>query len=227
MRDFDGNLSSLDELYGFADEDFVYKLQKKYAKYFKAGPVIDLGSGRGIFLQILKEGQIEAFGVDNSEAASLYAKEKGLKVYREDIFAFLKKNVQEGKKYEGIFCSHLIEHFPPEKVEELLSLCFKILNFNGILILITPNSQDLRVITDIFWLDKTHVRPYPQALLKVLLTKSGFKINELGVDEDTKLKHFRTGLFDKISKLFFSKTPMGNYLNTGHDIFIIGEKLPE
>lgn len=218
------SMLSMMELYGFADEDFVYLLQNKYAKYFRKGPVIDLGCGRGIFLQILKENGIEGIGVDDSEGVFDLTKNKGLRIYRYDVLDFLKKIIKEGKKYEGIFCSHFIEHLSCEKAQTLLSLCFDSLQPGGIFIVITPNPRDLRVMTDIFWLDQTHVRPYPLDLLKILFAKVGFKITDSGVDPDTRLKHFKNNLFDRISKLFFSKTPLGMYLNTGHDIFLVGEK---
>ena len=103
-------------------------------------------------------------------------------------------------------------------------LCFDALKPGGILIIITPNAMDLRVMTDIFWLDQTHIRPYPLDLLKALFLKVGFRIKEIGVDKDTELKHFKNFLFDKMSKFLFSKSPLGVYINTGHDIYIIGEK---
>lgn len=215
---------SWEELYGFADEKFVHNLQKKYVKYFKKGPVIDIACGRGIFLEILKESKIEGIGVDDSKLAYQYAKDKDLKVYLDDAFNFLKKTTKGEKKYEGIFCSHFIEHLSCERAQELLSLCFKILRPGGILIVITPNPMDVRVMTDIFWLDQNHVRPYPLDLLKVLFTKAGFKVKVEGIDQNTKLKHFKNLFFDKISKFIFSKTPLGIYLNTGHDSYIIGEK---
>lgn len=215
---------SPEELYGFADEKFVHNLQKKYVKYFKKGPVIDLGCGRGIFLQILKEHKLDGIGVDNSNLAFEYLRNRGFKIYQDDALKFLKNFVKERKTSSGIFCSHFIEHLPPEDAKELLQLCFDALEPGGILIVITPNPKDLRVMTDIFWLDQTHVRPYPLDLLKVMFTRTGFKIKDFGIDQDTKLKHFKNNLFDRISKFFFSKTPVGIYLNTGHDIFVVGEK---
>lgn len=218
------NSSSLKELYGFADEESVYRYQKKYAEFFKEGPVIDLGCGRGIFLKILREHGIEGIGVDNSDLAYEHARGRGFRIYRYDIFDFLKRNIGEGKTYKGIFCSHFIEHLPYKKAKEFLSLCFEVLQKDGILIIVTPNPKDLRVMTDIFWLDPSHVRPYPLDLLKGLIVENGFRVKEFGVDKDTQLNHFENKFFDKISKLFFSKTPLGLYLNTGHDIYVIGVK---
>ena len=44
----------------------------------------------------------------------------------------------------------------------------------GLLVLVTPNSLDLRVIGEYFWLDTTHVRPYPLGLLRSMLSQAGF-----------------------------------------------------
>lgn len=224
IKNFMENDLSIDELYGFVDEKTVYRLQSKYVKYFKEGPVIDLACGRGIFLQILKENNIEGIGVDNSLSSFEFAKKKGFEIYQSDVFVFLKKAIRDKKNFKGIFCSHFIEHLPYKKTQELLSLCFNALKPDGILIVVTPNPKDLRVMTDIFWLDQTHDRPYPLDLVKNLFAKTGFKIKEFGIDKDTKLRHFNNQLFDRLSKYFFSKTPLGVYFNTGHDIYIVGVK---
>lgn len=213
---------TLEELYGFADEKVVRRYQEKYAKFFQSGPILDIGCGRGIFLEILKKNGIEALGIDQSSEVVESLRRKGLAAFTANALNFLKTKKNQ---YRGIFCSHLIEHHTPEQVRQLLKYCFQSLKSEGILVIITPNPQDLRVITEIFWLDQTHIRPYPLKLLEQLLKQEGFKLLDQGVDEDTKLRHFKTKFLDRISKKVFSRLPLGPFFNTGHDIFMVGKKL--
>jgi hypothetical protein len=43
-------------------------------------------------------------------------------------------------------------------------------------LLVTPNPADLTIMSEIFWLDPTHVRPYPTPLLEKMLRAIGFEI---------------------------------------------------
>ena len=44
----------------------------------------------------------------------------------------------------------------------------------GRLLVVTPNSRNLIVLSEVFWLDPTHVRPYPRALVERLGRAAGF-----------------------------------------------------
>ena len=59
------------------------------------------------------------------------------------------------------------------------------LKAGGLLILITPNTKDLGVITENFWLDITHQRPYPLKLLRKMLADAGLSEERSGEDADT------------------------------------------
>ncbi len=162
-------------LYEFgASEDDVRKIQKPWVDYFRNfGPVLDIGCGRGVFLELLSAAGIEAVGVDHSEEAFSACRNKGLKVFSEDARTFLGHSAA---KFGGIFCSHVIEHMPYDDAMTFLELCHEALLPGGRLLLIAPNPEDLAVISETFWLDPTHVRPYPRLLLKAMLKAVGFQI---------------------------------------------------
>lgn len=164
-------------LYEFGGtEETVKRVQSRYVKYFRdSSPVLDIGCGRSVFLELLASAGIQAVGIDSSEEAVAYSREKGFAVESGDVLAFL---AQSPPRFGGIFCSHVIEHMEYQQAMELLSLCHRALRPGGTLLLLTPNPQDIGVISEVFWLDPTHVRPYPKQLLQSMLKNNGFQITE-------------------------------------------------
>jgi 2-polyprenyl-3-methyl-5-hydroxy-6-metoxy-1,4-benzoquinol methylase len=162
-------------LYEFgSSEDTVRRIQKPFVEFFReSAPVLDIGCGRGVFLELLSDARIEAVGIDHSEEALAVCREKGFSVRREDARTYLSA---QPERFGGIFCSHVIEHMSYEDARAFLGLCHRALRPGGLLLLVTPNPEDICIMADIFWLDPTHVRPYPRLLLKTMLGSAGFQI---------------------------------------------------
>lgn len=162
-------------LYEFGSgEDEVRRIQAPFVDYFRqSSPVLDIGCGRGIFLELLASSGIEGVGIDHSAESAAICKEKGLAVHCEDATQYLERNAG---RFGGIFCHHVIEHMGYEDAMTFLRNCHGALRPGGILLLGTPNPEDLAVISELFWLDPTHVRPYPIRLLQSMLRANGFKI---------------------------------------------------
>jgi O-antigen chain-terminating methyltransferase len=161
-------------LYEFgSSEDTVRRIQKPFVDFFRnSAPVLDIGCGRGIFLDLLSDARIEGVGIDHSEEALAVCREKGFSVRRADARTYLS---EESERFGGIFCSHVIEHMGYEDALAFVGLCYRALRPGGILLLITPNPEDICIMSHIFWLDPTHVRPYPKLLLKTMLEAAGFQ----------------------------------------------------
>ena len=157
-----------------SSEEVVREVQRRYVPFFRdAAPVLDVGCGRGIFLQLLAEAGIAAVGVDQADESIAASRAKGFQVHPEEMRAFLARNRQQ---FGGIFCSHVIEHFGFDDAMAVLRLCHDALRPGGTLALVTPNPEDLTIIGEIFWLDPTHVRPYPLALLRSMVQAVGFDV---------------------------------------------------
>lgn len=164
-------------LYEFgASEGAVRYLQQRFVQRFRGcSPVLDIGCGRGIFLSLLKEAGIESVGLDRADEAVQASRSHGFTIEQAECLPFLETTQQ---KFGGVFCSHVIEHMDFESATRLIEACRRVLRPGGKLVIVTPNPEDLAIIGEIFWLDPTHVRPYPSLLLCSMLEGAGFKVTQ-------------------------------------------------
>jgi len=167
-------------LYRFAAADVVRKHQRSTVKLFTdlpAGKVLDVACGRGIFLELLRDAGIEATGVDGHPDSVAECHDKGFPdVTQGDVLEFLRARVADGSRYAAVFCSHIIEHLPGDRALELVASSANVLAPGGRFVVITPNVANPVVWQGGFWLDPTHVRPYPRRLLAALMEAAGLEV---------------------------------------------------
>ncbi len=173
--------------------------QRFYLPYFQRRKrVLDLGSGRGEFLELLRENQIPCTGVDLYGPFVDYCRIRGHEVVQEDAVRYLQQ--QKADCYDGIFAAQLAEHL---STEQLIALCresYRILEQGGTLILETPNPTCLSTYTNSFYLDPSHVKPVHPKTLEYFLKKAGFSEIHVLYTEQSKVP-YRFPLLD---------TPQGN-----------------
>ena len=133
--------------------------------------VLDIGSGRGVMLDLLRERGIGCEGVDLLPEAVAHSQGKGHTVHLGEATDFL-RDIHE--RYDGMMASHVVEHLEPAAAVRLLELCYQATQPGGVLVIVTPNPRDLEVMSDVFWLDTTHRRPYPPELLSAMMETAGF-----------------------------------------------------
>ena len=132
--------------------------QRPYVDYFASDRlVMDLGCGRGEFLELLHEASIPAKGVDSDADMVAYCQEKGLDVEQSDLFTFLA--AQENDSLGGVFTAQVIEHLPPPKLLELLHLSYLKLAPGGVLLAETINPMCLLALASHFTKDLSHEKP--------------------------------------------------------------------
>ena len=206
------------------DSKIISARMHKYLRYFGGcRNVIDLGCGKGEFVSLLRENGINTIGIDSDPDMIKIGKDGGLSVMQGDALGFLR----ERKSFDGIMASHLIEHLDPKLAEVLLKNAFDFLEPNGKIVIITPNIENLAVATRGFWLDNTHVRPYPLELLIEMVIAAGFKIEDSGGDIDTLSHRLIDRIRKRIMEFFFRLMGipiLNNGIYSALDIFVVGIK---
>jgi SAM-dependent methyltransferase len=179
------------------DLDYIRMLQRPRVQFFKGCQrVLDLACGPGVFLELLREAGIEAIGVDRDEEIVKKARQKDLKVIQSDIFDHLEK-VEE--RYDGIFCSHFLEHIAFDRVVRLIELIAKRLDPGGVFVSVLPNPGSIRLHLFGFWRDPEHVRFYTGNLIASVCQHYGLSV---GYSNEEEVPNFlETPRLDPISGL--------------------------
>lgn len=135
-------------------------------------PLLDVGCGRGEWLELLAEAGLESYGVDTNEHAVAFCAERGLQARHADVLAHL------GALPEGalgaITAFHVIEHLPLEALRAFLEEARRTLVPGGILMLESPNPESIKVGATTFHYDPTHLRPIPPQLADFFAEQAGF-----------------------------------------------------
>ncbi len=148
-------------------EEHVAETLEFYRPFFEGrAEILDIGCGRGEFL-----GRFGGRGIDLSPESVAYCQAKGLHAEIADLFVYLRDLGEFA--LDGIFCSQVVEHLPPERLPELVRLCASSLKRGGVLAIETPNPECLAIFATHFYLDPTHTRPVPSALLAFYLEEFG------------------------------------------------------
>jgi SAM-dependent methyltransferase len=177
-----GGASTAPVYAGFEDlfrgsEELIRDRQRVYLDVIgDRAPVIDLGSGRGEMLALLREAGIEGRGVDLDEGMVERARAAGADVHHGDALDFLMK--QEDASLGVIFSAQFIEHLPTSLLPELLEIARAKLRPDGLFIAETVNPHSPRALK-VFWLDPTHQHPlFPETML-ALCRFTGFDDAEI------------------------------------------------
>jgi O-antigen chain-terminating methyltransferase len=133
---------------------------------------LDLGCGRGEWLELLAEHGFDAQGVDLDEGMLAACRERGLRVQTQDALSALRAWPDASLTLVSAF--HLIEHIPFDDVQELIAESLRVLRPGGLLIMETPNPENLVVATSGFYMDPSHLRPIPPMLLEFVVAFQGF-----------------------------------------------------
>ena len=148
---------------------------KKISKIFPAAKCIDLGCGRGEWLQLLAGYGFKVSGVDLAPPMIEACKALELDVTEADAIQTLA--LLEADSHAIVSGFHIAEHLEFELLHELVLQAHRVLLPGGILILETPNPENFRVASLNFHLDPTHKKPIPPQLLQFLADYCGFTKN--------------------------------------------------
>jgi SAM-dependent methyltransferase len=137
------------------------------------GLCIDLGCGRGEWLDVLEARGFRAQGVDLNAAMATVAMASGHDVTIGDALAFLRGLA--GDSVLAISAFHLAEHLDFPTLFRLIGECRRVLKPRGLFILETPNPENIWVATHTFHHDPTHRNPLTPASLEFLVNHHGLE----------------------------------------------------
>lgn len=137
------------------------------------GVVVDLGSGRGEWLEVLAEHGYRGCGVDSNRGMLEASRARGHDVVEADALDYLR--AQPKGSVAAITSMHMVEHMPHPAVIWLLDEALRVLRPGGVLILETPNPENLLVGSCLFYMDPTHLHPIPPPLLQWTVQTRGFE----------------------------------------------------
>ena len=135
-------------------------------------PILDIGCGRGEWLELLREHHLEAYGVDLNSIMIERCKALGLETSRADAIGHLRELPDESRS--AITAFHVIEHVPFEVFINFLDEALRVLVPGGVLLLETPNPETIRVGATTFYYDPTHRNPLPPLPTQFIVQHRGF-----------------------------------------------------
>ena len=135
--------------------------------------MVDLGCGRGEWLKLLGDKGFDVIGVDSNEAMLRQAAVLGITTIQSDIFSWLSGQVDASVDLISAF--HVIEHLTAPQLLQLTAESVRVLRPGGLIILETPNPENVQVGACNFWTDITHQKPIPPLTLGFLLDFMGLE----------------------------------------------------
>ena len=140
-------------------------------------PIIDIGCGRGEWLDVLREHRLLAYGVDGNSSMIASCRDKGLAVEEQDGIQHLQS--LPAASAGAVTAFHFVEHLPFAALLSFIEEVLRVLKPGGLALFETPNPDNLVVGACNFYLDPTHQRPLPSGLLKFVMQSRGFSSVEV------------------------------------------------
>jgi len=151
--------------------------QLTFLPYFeKCSSVLDIGCGRGEFLEILRDNKIGCSGIDIDKDMVQYCRSRHLQAEQIDAISYLEK--LPDSCLDGIFIDQVVEHLEPGYLVRMLVLCYQKLDTGGNIVVETVNPLSLASFFN-FYLDLSHYKPVHPLTLQFLLESVGFMQNEI------------------------------------------------
>lgn len=142
-----------------------------------AYPVLDIGCGRGEWIKLLEENGFKAIGVDLNRDMIEHCRLSGLQAHHRDALDWL--SAQPDESVAVISAFHVVEHLPFAVLFQLIEQARRALIPGGLLVLETPNPENVLVGSHTFYHDFSHRNPVTPVSLQFLLEYHGFAVNEL------------------------------------------------
>jgi len=199
-------------------QEVISERQKFYLKYFKQyakseNPILDVGCGRGEWVNLLTESGYKSIGIDTNSHMIQSASSISNNLLNIDVFSYLHNNVN--KVFSAVTAFHVVEHFYFNDLIRFLELSYQNTMDGGLILLETPNPENFIVGSCNFYMDPTHKKPLPPPLLKFLVESVGYtNVNIIYPYKNSKIKYQNKS----IESLY------NNHIGISADYAIIGYK---
>lgn len=147
------------------------------AALYQPARALDVGCGRGEWLELAGSAGFDAHGVDLDDGMLAACRERGLSVETADAIATLRAMADNSLAMVSAF--HVVEHIPFDAVRTLIAEALRVLQPGGLLIMETPNPENVVVGSSSFYMDPSHERPIPSQLLAFAAEHGGFARNKV------------------------------------------------
>lgn len=133
--------------------------------------VLDIGCGRGEWIELLKNNRFRHVGVDSNSDMIKACNRLNLYALQSDALEYLQGLADES--IHAVTGFHIVEHVGIEKLIYILKECKRVLKKKGVIIFETPNPENLIVGACNFYIDPTHKNPIPPMQLQFLAEQVG------------------------------------------------------
>jgi 2-polyprenyl-3-methyl-5-hydroxy-6-metoxy-1,4-benzoquinol methylase len=168
--------------FGYIIETLIHlvriKKRRRIQRFAKAGKILDIGCGRGLFLDLMSRDGWDTIGTEfNEETASHAIKAYGLKVFPGDI---IQHKLKSGS-IDAININQVLEHL--KNPHEVIMESKRLLRSGGIIIVSVPDLKSPQFTLgkkNWFLLDLPfHLFHFTEEGLRKILRKSGFEIKNI------------------------------------------------
>lgn len=134
---------------------------------------VDIGCGRGEWLKLLEEQNLNAVGVDMNGSMVKFCQDQSLVAIETDALSYLKK--LEDSSVALVSGFHIVEHIPFDIFFEIIKQTSRVMTEGGLAIFETPNPENILVGSHYFYHDFSHKNPVTPLSLSFLFKYHGFK----------------------------------------------------
>ncbi|TVP61799.1 MAG: methyltransferase domain-containing protein [Nodularia sp. (in: Bacteria)] len=203
-------------------EDIYHRL-KIYLPLIKSSqagipefPILDVGCGRGEWLELLREAGYTARGIDINRVMLAQCKSRGLEVTEADVITYLQ--ALPDASLSAITGFHIIEHLSFETLVQLFDEIVRVLKSKGLVIFETPNTRNILVGSGDFYRDPTHINPIHPDTISFLAESRGLINSQSYFFEEHESKlHLVSS-----SKIKFND--LNDYVQVSRDMVLIAYK---
>jgi SAM-dependent methyltransferase len=140
-------------------------------------PVLDIGAGRGEFLELMRDEGLVARGVDLNVRMAALCREAGLDCTEADALTYLA--AQPSGSLGAVTGFHVVEHLPFKLMVRIMDEALRVLMPGGLIIFETPNPANILTASRNFYLDPTHRNPLPGEMMAMVAEARGFADAEI------------------------------------------------